>query len=185
MRCASGDSRPGCPTAVLCLDFGLYLASGVLDSSFVGWFPVTAASSASMCNFPRRLLALPGWRFSCDAWLLPGQSGGFSLFSSGFDGSDQLQPGLFRHAMMSMLQRQDAGGFFFRPQLIFGSLFALFRKIFWNRLSRHTCECGRTIPPKSVLFCPLDDNSGPRISRRPWRRAAPCPLRDVLSAMLV
>ena len=60
--------------------------------------------------------------------------------------------------MMSMLQRLDAGSFFFGPQLIVGGLFALFRKIFWNRLNCHACKSGRTIPRKSVLFCPLDDN---------------------------
>ena len=60
--------------------------------------------------------------------------------------------------MVTMLQGLDARGFFFRSLLSVCGFLALFFKIFWNRLSCHSLQCGRTISFQAVQFWPFRDN---------------------------
>ena len=60
--------------------------------------------------------------------------------------------------MVAMLQRLDACSFFFNSKLIVCSFFALFLKIFWNRLSCHGSQFGSSISIQAVQFWPLRDN---------------------------
>lgn len=95
------------------------------------------------------------------AWLLASYSDGFSLFlflGYCFDLRYQRQSGLFRLAMVTMVQRLDARSFFFRSQLSVCSFLALFFKVFRNRLNCHGLQCGRTISVQAVQFWPLRDN---------------------------
>jgi hypothetical protein len=61
--------------------------------------------------------------------------------------------------MVATLQRLDARSFYFRSELSVCSLLALFLKIFRDRVSCHSLQCGRTISDQAVQFWPLRDNS--------------------------
>lgn len=86
------------------------------------------------------------------AWLLARYRGGCSLlFACGFDWRYQFQPGLFRRAMVAMLQRLDASSFRLRSELSVRSFLALFVKIFRNCLSCHGCSVAEPFRPN----CPI------------------------------
>jgi hypothetical protein len=67
-------------------------------------------------------------RFGCDR---------FSRFGHGFNRSRQFRLRRFRSAMVAMVQRLDARGFFFRPQLSVCKVSALVLEVFRNRFSCH------------------------------------------------
>jgi hypothetical protein len=92
-------------------------------------------------------------------WLFPSSCGSFSRFGRGFDRRWQFQRGLFRGAMVAMLQRLDARSFLFDPQLIVFMFLALVFKVCRNRFSCHDAQCGITGPVQTVQFWPLGDNS--------------------------
>jgi len=80
-----------------------------LNSSLV---PVVATSTCRS-----RPLAVFRCLLSRGAWLLASYHGSFSLsllFGCGFDWSQQFHLGLFRRAMVAMLQRLDARSFLLR-----------------------------------------------------------------------
>src|ERR1039458_2253091 len=56
-------------------------------------------------------------RLSRGAWFFPGLCRGLSRFGRGFNHRWRFQLGLFRGAMVAMVQRLDARGFCFHPQL--------------------------------------------------------------------
>jgi hypothetical protein len=66
-------------------------------------------NSRGLAGFRRRL--------SRGVWLLPSLCRGLSRFGRWFDDRWQFPLGRFCRAMMAMVQRLDACGFFFHPQL--------------------------------------------------------------------
>ena len=74
-----------------------------------------ALDSRRLADFRRRL--------SHGAWFLP--SRGLSRFGRGFNHGWQFLLGLFCSAMMAMVQRLDARGFCFHPQLSVAIFLAL------------------------------------------------------------
>lgn len=56
-------------------------------------------------------------RLSRGSWFLPGLCRGLSRFGRDFNQRWQFQLGLFRSAMVAMIQQLDARGFCFYPQL--------------------------------------------------------------------
>ena len=64
-------------------------------------------------------------RRSCGAWFFPGLCRGLSHFGPGFNQRWQFQPGLFLGAMVAMVQRLDARGFCFHPQVSVAIFLAL------------------------------------------------------------
>jgi len=78
-------------------------------------------------------------RFGCDRFSRFG-CGRLSRFSHGFNRSRQFRLRRFRSAMVAMVQRLDARGFFFRPQLSVCTVSALVLKVFRNRSSCHGCS---------------------------------------------
>src|ERR1700693_4743390 len=117
----------------------------------MGLGPITPACGLSLPFFPRRAASCELRAASCE---LRQQSFSFFLFGCGFDRRQQFHLGLFCCAMVAMLQRLDARRFFFRSELRVCSFLPLFLKVFWNRLSGHDTQCGRTMSSKSVLFWP-------------------------------
>ena len=72
--------------------------------------PASAAlGSRRLAGFRRRL--------SRGTWLSPGLYRGLSPFERSFNHRWRFQLGLFRSAMVAMVQRLDARGFCFHPQL--------------------------------------------------------------------
>ena len=109
-----------------------------------------------------RMLAGSRCRRSRCAWLFPSCCGSLSRFSCGFNRRWQFQLGLFRSAMVAMVQRLDARSFFFYPQLSVSKFSVFVLKIFRNRSSCH----GRSVAelsssklstfghmPSFVCFC--------------------------------
>ena len=76
-----------------------------------------ALGSRRLTDFCRRL--------SRGSWFLPGLCRGLSRFGRDFNQRWQFQLGLFRSAMMVMIQRLDARGFCFYPQLSVAVFLAL------------------------------------------------------------
>ena len=76
-----------------------------------------ALGSRRLAGFRRRL--------SRGSWLFPGLCRGLSRFGRGFNHRWQFPLGLFCSAMMAMVQRLDARGFFFHPQLSVAIFLAL------------------------------------------------------------
>ena len=70
---------------------------------------ISALRSRRLAGFRRRL--------SRGTWFLPRLRRGHSRFGRGFNHRWRFQLGLFRSAMVAMVQRLDARGFCFRPQL--------------------------------------------------------------------
>jgi hypothetical protein len=66
-------------------------------------------NSSRIAGFRRRL--------SRGTWFFPGLCRGLSRFGRGFNHRRRFQLGLFRSAMVAMVQRLDARGFCFHPQL--------------------------------------------------------------------
>ena len=78
----------------------------------------------------------------------------FFRFGCGFNRRWQFQLGLFRSAMVAMLQRLDAGSFFFHPQLSVPTFLALILKVCRNRFSCHSPLVWQK-PVQAVQFSPL------------------------------
>jgi hypothetical protein len=76
-------------------------------------------------------------RLSRGAWLFVSCCRGSSRFGYSFNHGWQFQLGLFRSAMVAMVQRLDAGSVFFLPQLSVSIFWALFFKVGRNRSSCH------------------------------------------------
>jgi len=88
-----------------------------------------ALDSRRLAGFRRRL--------SRGVWLFPSSCGGLSRFGRGFNRRLQFPLGLFCSAMMAMVQRLDAGGLIFHPQLSVAVFLALIFKVFRNRFRCH------------------------------------------------
>jgi hypothetical protein len=54
--------------------------------------------------------------------------------------------------MVAMVQRLDASGFFFHPQLSVSMFSALVLKVFWNRFRRHGPSLAEVSPSKLFNF---------------------------------
>ena len=107
--------------------------------------PATVAlGSRRLAGFRRRL--------SRGAWLFPSLCCGLSRFGRGFNQRWRFQPGLFRSAMMAMVQRLDARGFFFHPQLSVAIFLALVFQSMPESFSLSWLECGRTCDFQAVHF---------------------------------
>ena len=89
-----------------------------------------ALDSRRLAGFRRRLTG--------DAWLFPSLCRGLSRFGRGFYHRRQFSLGLFCSAMMAVVQRLDARGFIFRPQLSVAIFLALIFKILWNCFRCHS-----------------------------------------------
>jgi len=76
-----------------------------------------ALGSRRLAGFCRRL--------SRGAWFFPGLCRRLSRFGRGFNHRWQFQLGLFRSTMVAMVQRLDARGFIFHPQLSVAIFLAL------------------------------------------------------------
>ena len=76
-----------------------------------------ALGSRRLAGFRRRL--------SRGSWFFPGLCRGLSRFGRGFNHRWQFPLGLFRSAMVAMVQRLDARGFCFHPQLSVAVFLAL------------------------------------------------------------
>ena len=80
--------------------------------------PIAPATSCLRAQpWESRHLAGFRCRLSRVAWLFPSCCGSFSRFGCAFNRRWQFQLGLFRGAMVAMVQRLDARSFFFHPQL--------------------------------------------------------------------
>ena len=78
---------------------------------------------------------------------------------------------MFCRATVATPQRLDARSFYFRSELRVCSLLALFLKIFRDRVSCHSLQCGRTISVRAVQFWPLRENSKGILRRRAERQS--------------
>ena len=82
----------------------------MIPSHYDSVMPASAAfGSRRLAGFRRRL--------SRGTWPRPGLYRGLSRFGRGFNHRRRFQLGLFRGAMVAMVQRLDARGFCFHPQL--------------------------------------------------------------------
>lgn len=81
-------------------------------------------------------------RLSCGGWLFPNSCRSFSRFGRGLDRGWQFQLGLFPSAMVAMVQRLDARGFFFHPQLSVPIFMTLVFQVCRNRFRCH----GQSVP---------------------------------------
>ena len=86
------------------------------------------------------------------AWLFPGRCRSFSRFVCSFNHRRQFQLGLFGSAMMAMVQRLDAGSFFFHPLLSVFIFLALVPKVCRNRFSCHDQSVAELAPPELSNF---------------------------------
>jgi hypothetical protein len=73
-----------------------------------------------------------------DAWLFRYYRRSFSRFGYSFNNRWQCQPGLFRSAMVIMVQRLDARSFLFHTQVSLSIFLALVLKVFRNRFRCHS-----------------------------------------------
>jgi hypothetical protein len=76
-------------------------------------------------------------RLSRGAWPFLGLRRGVSRFGRGFSHSWRFQLGLFRGAMVAMVQRLDARGFLFDSHLSFATFLAFVLKVCRNRFRCH------------------------------------------------
>jgi hypothetical protein len=83
------------------------------------------------------MMARPSCHLSRGAWLFPSCCRSFSRFGCGFNRRWQFQLGLFRRAMVAMVQRLDARSLFFHPQLSVSKFSALVFKVCRNRFGCH------------------------------------------------
>jgi hypothetical protein len=88
-----------------------------------------ALGSRRLAGFRRRL--------SRGAWLFPSPRRGLFRFGRGFSHRWQFALGLFRSAMMAMVQRLNARGFLFHPQPSVAILLALVFQVCRNRFRCH------------------------------------------------
>ena len=147
------------------------LACRVLPASTT--LDVTPSCGLSLPSFARRVA------FS---ELLPQ----FFSLGCGFNRRWQFQLGLFRRAMVAMVQRPDARSLFVHPQLSISKFSALVFKVCRDRFSCHGPQCGRTIAVQAVQFWPVETIHGPRHDEVGGLRAAPIgrspmPCSDVTS----
>jgi hypothetical protein len=91
-------------------------------------------------------------RLSRGTWLFPSCCGSFSHLACGFNRRWQFQLGLFRSAMVAMVQRLDARSFFFHPQLIVSTFSALVLEVYRNRFSCHGHSVAKLSPSKLSNF---------------------------------
>jgi hypothetical protein len=127
---------------------------------------ISLIESRHLARFRRRL--------SRGAWLFPRSYLRFSRFGCRFSRRWQFRLGLFRSAMVAMVQRLNARGFFFQTQLSVFTFLVLVFKVFWNSFRCHGQQCGRTIPVQAVQFWSLGDNSSTASKR--WRVGKTAPL---------
>src|ERR1700690_2743867 len=99
-----------------------------------------ALDSRRLAGFRRRL--------SRGAWLFPSLCRGLSRFGRGFNHRGQFPLGLFCSAMMAMVQRLDARGFFFHPQLSVALFLALVFQVCRNRFRCHGQSVAELAPSK-------------------------------------
>jgi hypothetical protein len=106
--------------------------------------PVISASvKLNLCSLAgfRRLL-------SRGVWLHPSLYCGVFRFGRWFNDRWQFQRGRFCVAMMAMVQRLDACGFVFHPQLSVAIFLALILKVFRNRFRCHGRSVAELAPAK-------------------------------------
>jgi hypothetical protein len=92
--------------------------------------PARAASESRRLAGDRR-------RLSRVAWFVPSLCRNRSRFGRGFNHRWQFPLGLFRTAMVAMVQRLDARSLFFHTQLSVSTFFALVLKVCRNRFRCH------------------------------------------------
>ena len=112
-----------------------------------------ALNSRGFAGF-RRCFSRGGW--------LPSLCCCLSRFGRWFDDRRQFQLGLFCSAMMPMVQRLDACGFFFHPQLSVAILLALILTVFRNRFRCHGQSVAEPAPSKlsNLALCQLSARDG-------------------------
>ena len=88
------------------------------------------------CGRDSRRLA--GFRRHLAGGLFPGLCCGLSRFGRGFSQEWQFQLGLFRSAMVAMVQPLDARSFCFHPQLTVAVFLALVFQVCRNRFRCHS-----------------------------------------------
>jgi hypothetical protein len=122
---------------------------------------------------PTQSSDLPGFRYrlSRGPRFFPSCCGSFPLLGCRFNWRWQLQFGLFRRAMVAMVQRLDARSFFGHPQLIVSTFSALVLKVCRNRFSCHGPSVAELSPSKlSSSSHLLRIHGPPRGGGRFWRR---------------
>ena len=124
--------------------------------------PIVPATSCQRAQ-PRESRRLAGSRrrLSRGAWLFVRCCRSSSCFGCGFNRGWQFQLGLFRSAMVAMMQWLDARSFFFHPKLSVASFLALVLKVCWNRFSWHGRSVAEPSPPKLSNFAHLWTIHGP------------------------
>jgi hypothetical protein len=107
------------------------------------WTPIRPLESCRLASFRRGL--------SGDAWLFPKCYRRFSRLGCRFGRRWRVQLRLFRSAMVAMVQRLDASGFFVHPQLSVSIFLALVLKVFRNRFRCHS----QSVAELSRASCPI------------------------------
>jgi hypothetical protein len=105
---------------------------------------ISLIESRHLARFRRHL--------SHGAWLFPRCYLSFSRFGCRFSRRWQFRLGLFRSAMVAMVQRLDARGFFFQTQLSVFTFLVLVFKVFWNRFRCHGQSVAELSPSKLSNF---------------------------------
>jgi hypothetical protein len=105
---------------------------------------ISLIESRHLARFRRRL--------SRGAWLFPRCYLRFSRFGCRFSRRWQFRLGLFRSAMVAMVQRLNARGFFFQTQLCVLTFLVLGFKVFWNSFRCHGQSVAELSPSKLSNF---------------------------------
>ena len=109
------------------------------------------ARRAGVLVLESRYLARFRRRLSRGAWLFP-RCRSFSRFGCRFSRRLQFHLGVFRSAMVAMIQRLDASGLFFCTQLSVSIFLALVLKVFRNRFRCHSQSVAELCPSKLSNF---------------------------------
>jgi hypothetical protein len=118
--------------------------------------PALACLPAKLCE--SRRLAASRHRLSRGAWLFPSTCRIFSGIGRSFNRRCQFRLGLFRSAVVALVERLDARSFVFYPQLSVATFLALVFQVFGNRFSCHERSVAELFPAK-LCNCDQPDNS--------------------------
>jgi hypothetical protein len=137
--------------------------SGRFKSSLGRWFrvwgpprePVALVGLACEISLGRHLLTGSYRLLTRDDYLFPSCYGSLLRFGYGFDARWRLQLQPFRGAMVAVMQRLDARGFFFNALLGVSAFLALFLQVLRNRFRCHPQSLPELSPANCAILATL------------------------------